>query len=110
MPTQLLIRSIEEFLDARSFLEAQREHGDALERALERMHNARVKLREQIEAGRQCYVVYPLVEESEKSQAKAATSEFVKWSELLAPAKCELLHGRIPPEEKDAIMRRFAEA
>ena len=50
MPTQLLIRSIEEFLDARSFLEAQREHGDALERALERMHNARVKLREQIEA------------------------------------------------------------
>jgi ATP-dependent DNA helicase RecG len=64
-------------------------------------------LREQIDAGRQCYIVYPLVEESEKSQAKAATSEFIKWSELLAPAKCELLHGRIAPEEKDAIMRRF---
>jgi ATP-dependent DNA helicase RecG len=64
-------------------------------------------LRDQIAAGRQCYIVYPLVEESEKSEAKAATAEYAKWAELLAPARCELLHGRIPPEEKDAVMRRF---
>jgi ATP-dependent DNA helicase RecG len=64
-------------------------------------------LRDQIAAGRQCYIVYPLVEESEKSEAKAATAEYAKWTELLAPARCELLHGRIPPEEKDAVMRRF---
>jgi hypothetical protein len=64
-------------------------------------------IREQLEAGRQCYIVYPLIEESEKLEAKAAAAEFAKWSELLAPMKCELLHGRVPPEEKDAIMGRF---
>ena len=64
-------------------------------------------IREQLDAGRQCYIVYPLIEESEKLEAKAATAEFAKWSEMLAPMKCELIHGRVPPEEKDAIMTRF---
>ncbi len=64
-------------------------------------------IREQLDSGRQCYIVYPLIEESEKLEAKAATAEFVKWSEMLAPLKCELIHGRVPPEEKDAIMTRF---
>ena len=64
-------------------------------------------LREHLEAGRQAYIVYPLIDESEKLEAKAAAGEFKKWQELLAPMKCELLHGRIPPEEKDAIMERF---
>jgi ATP-dependent DNA helicase RecG len=64
-------------------------------------------LREQIAAGRQAYIVYPLVEESERLDAKAATAEIAKWRELLAPFPCELLHGRVPPEEKDAIMERF---
>ncbi len=64
-------------------------------------------IRTELEAGRQCYIVYPLVEESEKLEAKAATAEFEKWKELLSPMRCELLHGRIPPEEKDVIMDRF---
>jgi ATP-dependent DNA helicase RecG len=64
-------------------------------------------LRDQIAAGRQCYIVYPLIDGNERTEAKAATTEYARWSELLAPAKCELLHGRIPPEEKDAIMGRF---
>jgi RecG-like helicase/REP element-mobilizing transposase RayT len=64
-------------------------------------------LREQLEAGRQAYIVYPLIDESEKLEAKAAAGEFAKWQELLAPMKCDLLHGRIAPEEKDAIMERF---
>ncbi len=64
-------------------------------------------LREHLEAGRQAYIVYPLIDESEKLEAKAAAGEFKKWQELLAPMKCELLHGRIAPEEKDAIMERF---
>ena len=64
-------------------------------------------LREQLEAGRQAYVVYPLIEESEKLEAKAAATEFAKWQELLAPMPCALLHGRIAPEEKDAIMEKF---
>jgi ATP-dependent DNA helicase RecG len=64
-------------------------------------------LREQLEAGRQAYVVYPLIEESEKLEAKAAATEFAKWQELLAPMPCALLHGRVAPEEKDAIMEKF---
>jgi ATP-dependent DNA helicase RecG len=63
--------------------------------------------REHLETGRQAYIVYPLIDESEKLEAKAAAGEFKKWQELLAPMKCELLHGRIAPEEKDAIMERF---
>ncbi len=64
-------------------------------------------LKEKLEAGRQAYIVYPLIEASEKLEAKAAAAEFEKWRELLAPMPCELLHGRIAPEEKDAIMERF---
>jgi REP element-mobilizing transposase RayT len=64
-------------------------------------------LREQLDAGRQAYIVYPLIDESAKLEAKAAASEFAKWTELLAPMKCELLHGRIPAEEKEAVMARF---
>lgn len=64
-------------------------------------------IREHLEAGRQAYIVYPLIDESEKLEAKAAASEFTKWQEFLAPMPCALLHGRIPPEEKDAIMEKF---
>ena len=64
-------------------------------------------IREQLDEGRQAYIVYPLIDESEKLEAKAATAEIKKWTELLAPHRCELLHGRIPPEEKDAVMARF---
>jgi ATP-dependent DNA helicase RecG len=64
-------------------------------------------LRQHLEAGRQAYIVYPLIDESEKLEAKAAAAEFEKWQQFLAPMKCELLHGRIAPEEKEAIMERF---
>ncbi len=64
-------------------------------------------IREQLEAGRQAYIVYPLIDESEKLEAKAAATEFAKWQEYLAPHPCALLHGRIPPEDKDAIMEKF---
>ena len=64
-------------------------------------------VRQQIEAGRQAYVVYPLIDESAKTDAKAAAQEFSKWQKLLAPARCELLHGRIDASEKDAVMERF---
>ncbi len=64
-------------------------------------------LREKLEAGRQAYIVYPLIDESEKLEAKAAAAEFAKWKELLDPMACELIHGRIAPEEKEAIMERF---
>ncbi len=64
-------------------------------------------IRKQIEAGRQAYVVYPLIDESPKTGSKAAAQEFSKWQKLLAPMRCELLHGRIDSVEKDAVMDRF---
>ena len=62
----------------------------------------------ELERGRQAYVVYPVIEESEKTDLKAATTEY----EALAGGVFEhrrvaLLHGRVPADERDAIMRRF---
>ena len=53
-------------------------------------------MRERLEAGRQAYIVYPLIDESEKLDVKAAAAEFETWRERLRPFRCELLHGRIP--------------
>jgi ATP-dependent DNA helicase RecG len=78
-----------------------------LVRPPEKLPDAVKFIRTQLDEGRQAYIVYPLVEESERLEAKAATAEFAKWSDLLAPMKCALLHGRVPPEEKDAVMTAF---
>jgi RecG-like helicase/REP element-mobilizing transposase RayT len=64
-------------------------------------------MRERLEAGRQAYIVYPLIDESEKLDVKAAAAEVETWRERLQPFRCELLHGRIPSPEKQAIMDRF---
>ncbi|AMW06667.1 hypothetical protein GEMMAAP_07820 [Gemmatimonas phototrophica] len=64
----------------------------------------------QLDAGRQVYVVYPLIETSEKIDLKAAT---VMYEALVtgpfAARQVALLHGRLPAEERDAIMRRFVQ-
>jgi ATP-dependent DNA helicase RecG len=64
-------------------------------------------LRTQLESGRQLYVIYPLIDESEKVDVKAASAEYELWRERLHPFPCELLHGRIPAPEKQDIMERF---
>jgi RecG-like helicase/REP element-mobilizing transposase RayT len=66
-----------------------------------------VFLRGQLEASRQAYVIYPLIDESEKLDVKAASAEYELWRERLRPFRCELLHGRIPGPEKQEIMERF---
>jgi ATP-dependent DNA helicase RecG len=65
-------------------------------------------LREQLGQGRQVYVVYPLVEESEAIDVKAATDMAGRLQrEVFAEFTVGLLHGRLAFEEKDTIMRRF---
>jgi ATP-dependent DNA helicase RecG len=64
-------------------------------------------LRTQLEAGRQLYVIYPLIDESDKLDVKAAAAEYELWQGRLHPFRCDLLHGRIPAPEKQAIMERF---
>jgi ATP-dependent DNA helicase RecG len=65
-------------------------------------------IRRELNAGRQAYVIYALVEESEKAERRAATQMAVHLSQDIFPGfKVELLHGRMKPDEKDAVMARF---
>jgi len=65
-------------------------------------------IRSQVENGHQAFIVYPLVEESEKSELKAATEEYERLQKDVFPKlKLGLLHGRLKPEEKDAVMLQF---
>jgi ATP-dependent DNA helicase RecG len=71
----------------------------------ERMYE---RIRSEVAAGRQAYVVYPLVAESEKIDLKAATTMARELAGgPLRDLRLDLLHGRMKPDEKDAVMRRF---
>ena len=62
----------------------------------------------ELEQGRQAYIVYPVIEESEKTDLKAATTMFeILSAGALKDRRVALLHGRLPNDEKDAIMRDF---
>src|ERR1051325_8038016 len=65
-------------------------------------------LASEMRAGRQVYVVYPLVEESEKMDLSHATRRYEYLRDKVFPKfSVGLLHGRMKPEEKDDVMRRF---
>src|SRR3954451_3193347 len=67
------------------------------------------RIREEVAKGRQCFVVCPLVEESEALQAKAATVEFERLRETeFRDQRVELIHGQMPHSEKQAAMEAFA--
>ena len=63
---------------------------------------------QEIKDGGQIYIIYPLIEESEALDLKDATAGYEKICERFPSARVSLLHGRIPSEEKDAIMQSFA--
>jgi ATP-dependent DNA helicase RecG len=67
-------------------------------------------LRSQIEKGHQAFILYPLIEESDKVEAKAAVDEFDRLRMTVFPdLKLGLLHGRMKGKEKDAVMTQFHE-
>lgn len=80
--------------------------------SVHRPGSARAKVMEfansQLDEGRQVYIVYPLIETSEKMDLRAATTMF---DELVAgpfaSRRVALLHGRLPGEQRDAVMRAF---
>jgi ATP-dependent DNA helicase RecG len=58
--------------------------------------------------GRQAYVVYPVIEESEKTDLKAATTMYEHLAAgPFAHRRVALLHGRVPADERDRVMRAF---
>ncbi|MEK2688359.1 ATP-dependent DNA helicase RecG [Bdellovibrio sp. GT3] len=62
---------------------------------------------EQLQKGRQAYFVYPLVEESEKIDLKNAVEEYEKLKVQFPKVTFGLLHGKMKPDEKDAVMNQF---
>ena len=65
-------------------------------------------VRQQVEAGRQAFIICPLVEESENLDARAATEEHKRLSNDVFPdLKIGLLHGRLSSRDKDKVMRQF---
>lgn len=63
---------------------------------------------QQIESGRQAYVVYPVIEESETAAIKAAEQMYQHLSEKVFPKlRVALLHGRMSADAKDVVMREF---
>ena len=67
-------------------------------------------LKRQVDEGRQAYVVYPLIEESETQAVKAAQKMYEHLSREVYPdIPVGLMHGRLPAEEKESVMQRFRE-
>ena len=64
-------------------------------------------VKDQLAAGRQAYLVYPLVEESETLKAESATEAFEKWRKRLPGYEVGMVHGKLDAEEKEQVMRRF---
>ncbi|MDP6499488.1 MAG: ATP-dependent DNA helicase RecG [Candidatus Marinimicrobia bacterium] len=74
----------------------------------DRLQNVYKFICEEVQAGRQCMVVYPLVEETEKSDLADATEGFEALQNIFKGIKIGLIHGRMKKEEKDAIMNAYA--
>jgi ATP-dependent DNA helicase RecG len=71
-------------------------------------HRCHELMEREAAAGRQCYVVYPLVEESEKSDLRDATRMAEEFRTTVFPTRrVGLLHGRMKDAEKDAVMSAF---
>lgn len=65
-------------------------------------------IKKEVEDGRQAYIVYPLIDESETLSAKAATIEAEKLQQEVFPQfKIGLLHGKLKNDEKDEVMKNF---
>lgn len=65
-------------------------------------------VRSQLALGHQAFIIYPLVEESENSDARAAVEEHARLQKEIFPkARLGLLHGRMRPDEKEAVMSQF---
>jgi ATP-dependent DNA helicase RecG len=65
-------------------------------------------IRSQIKDSKQAFIIYPLIEESEKIEARAAVDDYEKLSKEIFPdLNLGLLHGRMKPAEKDEAMLKF---
>lgn len=66
-------------------------------------------VKDQLELGRQAYLVYPLVGESESLAIESATEAWEKWRKRLGSYEVGIIHGKLRPEEKEEVMSGFRE-
>lgn len=67
-------------------------------------------IRKEVTSGRQCFIIYPLIEESEKLDLKAVETGFKKLKKDVFPEfNCGLVHGKMKAEERDLQMTRFSQ-
>ena len=64
-------------------------------------------IKKQLDEGRQCYVVCPLVEESEEIDAKSVLEVYDKYKDVFKNYNIAFLHGKLKPREKEEIMQNF---
>jgi len=64
-------------------------------------------IRRECAAGRQAYVIYPVIEESERADLKAATTMAARLARAFPDLRVGLVHGRLTADERDATMRAF---
>jgi len=64
-------------------------------------------IRSQVELGHQAFMIYPLIEESENSETKAAVEEYNRLLEIFPKNTLGLLHGRLKADEKESVMGQF---
>jgi len=90
---------------------AERPPGRGTIRTALRTEAARAKIyefiRSECAAGRQAYVLYPVIDESEKTDLKAATTMAAHLAKVFPEFRVGLVHGRQKPEERDGAMRAF---
>ncbi len=76
-------------------------------RSADRLPRVWAFVRDQLQKGRQAYIVYPLIDESECLDLKAVTREWDSLRQTLDPFRVGLLHGRLPPLEKERTLDAF---
>ncbi len=64
-------------------------------------------IRREVAAGRQAFVVCPLVDESDKIEVASATAEYERLQDVFPELRLGLLHGQLRPADKDGVMHRF---
>lgn len=92
---------IDELPPGRSPTETRVFVGDRAARAYDRVAA-------EVDAGRQAYVIFPLVETSETLDLQAATDAFDRIAERFAPHRVGLMHGRLDSKQKTEVMRAFS--
>ncbi len=76
----------------------------------EQLNSVLMRMAKELEAGRQAYVITPLIEESDKLDVQNAVEAFEQLSMYFGNRfKVGLMHGKLHPDEKDAVMRAFSD-